>query len=209
MASVTYDGRSFMLDGRRVWIVGGSIHYARLPRAEWAGRIAAARQAGLNTVETPVVWSRHEARPGQFDFGGDNDLRHFVQLVGEAGMHVILRTGPFVGSGYDAGGIPAWLLAQAGVEPRTGSGPFLEACSRYITALAGQIKDLQVTSTGKGGPILLVQSEHAWTCGHEELARAYLGELLRYLREAGISVPVINSNGLWQSVEGEIECWSG
>lgn len=209
MASVTYDGRSFMLDGRRIWIAGGSIHYARLPRAEWAGRIGAARQAGLNTVETPVVWSRHETRAGQFDFTGENDLRHFVQLIGDAGMHLILRVGPFVGAGYDAGGIPAWLLAHEGVEPRTGNGPFLEACSRYITALAGQVKDLQVTSPGKGGPILLVQSEHAWTCGHEELARGYLGELLRYLREAGLSVPVINANGLWQAVEGEIECWSG
>ena len=209
MAQVTYDGRSFMLDGRRVWIVGGSIHYARLPRSEWAGRIAAAKQAGLNTIETPAVWSRHEARAGKFDFEGDNDLRHFVQLVGEAGMHVILRTGPFVGSGYDAGGLPAWLLAKEGVEPRRGNGPFLEACSRYITALVGQVKDLQVDSPGKGGPILLVQNEHGWTCGDDAQAAAYLGELLRYLREAGVTVPVINANGLWQSVEGEIECWSG
>lgn len=209
MAQVTYDGRSFMLDGRRVWIVGGSVHYARLPRSEWAGRIAAAKQAGLNTIETPALWSRHEPRPGQFDFEGDNDLRHFVQLAGEAGMHVILRTGPFVGSGYDAGGIPAWLLAREGVEPRRGNGPFLEACSRYLTALVGQIKDLQVDSPGKGGPVLLVQNEHGWTCGDDTQAAAYLGELLRYLREAGVTVPVINANGLWQSVEGEIECWSG
>ncbi|MFG0241894.1 MAG: beta-galactosidase [Phycisphaerales bacterium JB054] len=209
MAQVTYDGRSFMLDGRRVWIVGGSVHYARLPRSEWAGRIAAAKQAGLNAIETPAVWSRHEPRPGKFDFEGDNDLRHFVQLVGEAGMNVILRTGPFVGSGYDAGGLPAWLLAKEGVEPRRGNGPFLEACSRYITALVGQVKDLQVDSPGKGGPILLVQNEHGWTCGDDTQAAAYLGELLRYLREAGVTVPVINANGLWQSVEGEIECWSG
>ncbi len=209
MAQITYDGRSFMLDGRRVWIVGGSIHAARLPREEWADRIGAARRAGVNTIETPVVWSRHEPRAGQFDFTGDNDIRHFIRLVGEAGMHVILRVGPYVGSGYDAGGIPAWLVSQAEVQPRTASAPFLEACSRYFTALAGQVKDLQLSSPGRGGPILLVQSEHAWTCGHEDLARGYLGELLRYLREAGISVPVINANGLWQSVEGEIECWSG
>ncbi|QKK09922.1 MAG: hypothetical protein HND58_18375 [Planctomycetota bacterium] len=209
MAQVTYDGRSFMLDGRRVWIVGGSVHYARLPRSEWAGRIAAAKQAGLNAIETPAVWSRHEPRPGKFDFEGDNDLRHFVQLAGEAGLHVILRTGPFVGSGYDAGGLPAWLLAKEGVEPRRGNGPFLEACSRYLTALVGQVKDLQVDSPGKGGPILLVQNEHGWSCGDDVQAAAYLGELLRYLREAGVTVPVINANGLWQSVEGEIECWSG
>ncbi|MBK7403544.1 MAG: beta-galactosidase [Phycisphaerales bacterium] len=209
MASVTYDGRSFMLDGRRVWIVGGSVHYARLPREEWAGRIALARQAGLNAIETPVVWSRHEARPGQFDFTGDNDLRHFMRLVGDAGMHAILRVGPFIGSGYDAGGIPAWLVTQTGVEPRTASAPFLEACSRFISAVAGQVKDLQVSSPGRGGPILLVQSEHGWTCGNDALAQSYLGELLRYIRESGITVPVLNANGLWQSVEGEIECWSG
>ena len=29
MPSVTYDGRSFMLDSRRVWLVSGSIAYAR------------------------------------------------------------------------------------------------------------------------------------------------------------------------------------
>lgn len=209
MAQVTYDGRSFMLDGRRVWLVGGSIHYARLPRSEWAGRIAAAKQAGLNTIETPVVWSRHEPRPGQFDFEGDNDIRDFVRLVGEAGLHLILRVGPFVGSGYDAGGVPAWLLGKADVEPRRANGTFLEACSRYLTALAGQIKDLQIDAPGKGGPILLIQNEHAWTCGDDDQANAYLGELLRYLREAGVTVPVINANGLWQAVEGEIECWSG
>ena len=209
MALVTYDGRSFMLDGRRLWISGGSIHYARLPRDQWADRIAQAKLAGINTIELPIVWSRHESRPGHFDFTGENDIRHFVELVGQAGMYVFLRLGPFVGSGYDAGGIPAWLLARDNVEPRTANGPFLEACSRYFTALAAQIKDLQVESPGKGGPILLVQSEHGWTCGHDDLAKKYLGELLRYVREAGLSVPVINANGLWQSVEGEIECWSG
>lgn len=209
MASVTYDGRSFMLDGRRVWIVGGSVHYARLPREDWADRIGAAKQAGLNAIETPVVWSRHEARPGQFDFSGDNDLRHFMRLVGDAGMHAILRVGPFIGSGYDAGGIPAWLVTQMTVEPRTASAPFLEASSRFISAVAGQVKDLQVTSPGRGGPILLVQSEHGWTCGSDQLAHGYLGELLRYIREAGLTVPVLNANGLWQAVEGEIECWSG
>ena len=68
MASVTYDGRSFMLDGRRIWLVSGSIPYFRLPRASWADRIHAAKLAGLNTVDVPVAWHRHEPRPGQFNF---------------------------------------------------------------------------------------------------------------------------------------------
>ncbi|MFN0131444.1 MAG: beta-galactosidase [Phycisphaerales bacterium] len=209
MPQVTYDGRSFMVDGRRIWIVSGSIHYARVPRDAWESRIHAAKLAGLNTIETPVFWNRHEPRPGHFDFSGDNDLRHFVQLIGQAGMQCILRVGPYIGVDWDFGGLPAWLGGIEGLKLRTANGPFLEACSRYITAVADRVRDLQVTSPGKGGPIILVQNESSWTCGDDKLADAYLGELNRYLREAGLNVPTINSNNLWQSPEGEIECWTG
>lgn len=208
MPAVTFDGRSLLIDGRRVWIVGGSIHYARVPRELWSQRIHAAKLAGLNTIETPVFWNRHETRPGSFDFTGDNDLRHFVKLIQEAGLYCVLRPGPFVGSSWDLGGIPAWLQTTHGVKLRTANAPYLEAVSRYIAAVADQIKDLQASSPG-GGPILLIQNEHHWTCGHDDLARGYLGEINRYLREAGLSVPVINANNLWQTVEGEIEAWSG
>lgn len=218
MASITYDGQSFVLDGRRIWIVSGSINYARVPRCCWADRIHKAREAGLNCVETPVIWSRHEARPGQFDFTGENDIRHFVELVGKAGMYCILRPGPFVGQGCDLGGLPPWLLTTPNVRLRTNSQAFLEACSRYITALAGQVRDLQVVSPGSrraaaaaagGGPIVLIQNESGWTCGHDGLAAGYLGELDRYYREAGLAVPIVNANDLWQGVEGEIDGWTG
>src|SRR5262249_17131170 len=46
-------------------------------------------------------------------------------------------------------------------------------------------------------------------CGDDQLAHTYLGELDRYWREAGFNVPLINSNDLWQSVEGEIDGWTG
>ncbi len=209
MPAVTYDGRSFMIDGRRTWIVGGSIHYARTPRDLWRQRIHAAKLAGLNTIETPVLWVRHEPRPGHFDFTGDNDLRHFVELIGRAGLHCILRMGPFVGSSYDQGGIPPWVSATPEVRLRAGSPQFLEPVSRFIGAVADQVKDLQVTSPGAGGPILLVQNESHWTCGDDDAAKVYLGELARYLREAGITVPTINTNNLWQSVEGEVDAWYG
>lgn len=213
MPSVTYDGRSFMLDGRRIWLVSGSIHYARIPSEHWEERIHAAKLAGLNTVETPVFWNRHEPRPGQFDFKGDNDLRRFVQLIGRAGLYCILRPGPFVGAEWDFGGLPPWLTGVKGIKLRVANGPYLEACSRYLTAVVNQVRDLQVTSPGKGtspgGPIVLVQNEAGWTCGDDQQAAAYLGEINRYLREAGISVPMINSNNLWQGTEGEIDAWTG
>lgn len=213
MPTMTYDGRSFLLDGRRLWIVSGSIHYARVPRELWVDRIHAAKLAGLNTIETPVFWARHESRPGQFDFKGDNDLRRFIELVGKADMRCILRVGPYVGSGWDMGGLPPFLLDLKGVALRTHNAPFLEASARFFGALADQVRDLQATAPGAGGdsgkPIILIQNETAWTCGHDTLAMQYLGELNRYLREAGLTVPVVNANNLWQSVEGEIDAWSG
>ena len=209
MPSITYDGRSFMLDGRRIWIVSGTLQYARIPREQWADRIHAARLAGLNTIETPVFWNRHEPLPGQFDFEGDNDIRHFIELVGDAGLYCILRPGPYIGGGWDFGGLPNWLRTIEGIALRTANGPFLEACSRYITAVADQVRDLQVSSPGKGGPILLVQNESSWTCGDDNLGASYLGELHRYLRESGLNVPTINANNLWAGAESEIDAWSG
>ena len=38
MASITFDGHSFIVDGRRLWLVGGTIQYARLSRDQWASR---------------------------------------------------------------------------------------------------------------------------------------------------------------------------
>jgi len=209
MPSVTHDGRSFMLDSRRIWLVSGQIPYTRLARDVWADRIHAAKQAGLNTIETPVFWNRHEPRPGKFDFSGDNDLKHFISLIGRAGMHCILGLGPYVGSEWDMGGLPPWLLESPTTVFRTQNAPFLEAASRFITAVAEQVRSLQATASGVGGPIVLVECESDWTCGHETLANSYIGELIRYVREAGLSVPIINSNNLWQGVEGQIDGWSG
>lgn len=214
MASITFDGQSFIVDGRRLWLVGGTIQYARLSRDQWASRIWAAKLAGLNTITTSMVWARHEGRPGQFDFTGDNDIRHFVQLIQQAGMHCVLRVGPFVGGGFDFGGLPAWVPGLKDVKLRTANQPFLEASSRFIGAVAKQVRDLQVTvpqfpGDTHGGPIVLVQNEMGWTCGHDGLAHGYLGELNRYIHESGFEVPVINANNLWEGVEGEVDGWVG
>ena len=209
MATVTYDGQSFMIDSRRIWIVGGQIDYARIPSEQWADRLHAARVAGLNTVATSVPWAVHEPRPGQFDFEDQHDLRRFVKLAGQAGLWVIVRAGPYIGEGWDMGGLPHWLAQKPEIALRAPNAPLLESCSRYITALSEQLRDLQITSVGEGGPILAIQNESRWNCGDEAAAQGYLGELARYFREAGFNVPTFNANNLWQGVEGEIDGWIG
>ena len=234
MANLTRDGNSFLLDGRRIWIVGGSIHYPRVPRGLWASRIRAAKEAGLNTIETYVFWNAHERRPGDFDFTGNLDLRAFVELVGREGMYCVVRPGPYVCAEWDNGGLPAWLTRQPDARPRCSDPKFLEAASRYLTAVVEQVRDLQITapprpgmprpeSTGPGnraggvgcgydgqggGPILFMQVENEYFCRHDAESEKYNGELCRYLREAGVTVPLNNCNNLWQSVEGTFSTWN-
>lgn len=157
MPSISYDGQSFSIDGRRIWLVSGAIHYPRVPHELWRDRIRAAKQAGLNTIETYCFWNAHESEPGRFDFEGDLDVRRFVQTVGEEGMYCILRPGPYVCAEWDFGGLPAWLQR---IKPGRGEGPvrlrqnhpaFLEASARYLGAIMGQVADLQITRPKMGG----------------------------------------------------------
>jgi hypothetical protein len=212
MPTITVDGHSLSLDGRRLWIVSGSVHHARIPRELWRPRLLAARQAGLNTIETPAIWALHEPREGHFDFEGERDLRAFIELVAELGMRCILRVGPFVGDGYDLGGLPSWLVPAVERKVRAPGPEFLQAVSTYFGRLVDQIGDLQATRPGRNaapGPIILVQCEHEWFCPDDETGHAYLSELARYLREAGITVPIANRNNLFTAVEGEIDTWTG
>lgn len=220
MPTISYDGQSLSIDGRRVWLVSGSIHYARVPHQLWRDRIRAARLAGLNCIETPVFWNVHEPSPGAFHFEGDANLRAFIQCIAEEGMFCILRPGPFIGADWDFGGLPAWLHGVEGIQLRQANGPFLEACARYLHAVMEQVRDLQVSTSappkvaakmpgGGGGPILLMQAENQWLCDNPDEAERYLAEILRYLRENGASVPILDGNNLWSQVEGTIAAWSG
>ena len=210
MATITMDGHSLALDGRRMWLVSGTVHMARTPRELWAHRLRLAKHAGLNTIEVPVVWAHHEPLKGKFDFKGQRDIGAFCQLAGEMGLRVIVRVGPFIGEGYDLGGIPAWLVPLTERKVRVGSPEYLQACSKYLTKLSAQLKEHQAERKGAApGPIVMVQYEHGWECGDDAAADAYLKEIGRFLREGGISVPFVNRNQLFAGQEADIHAWEG
>ncbi|MEM7625528.1 MAG: beta-galactosidase [Planctomycetota bacterium] len=238
MAKISYDGQSFSLDGRRLWLVSGAMHYPRIPRGLWRDRIRAAKQAGLNCIETYGFWNAHEKKTGQFDFTDNLDVRHFVELIADEGMYCIVRPGPYVCAEWDNGGLPVWLhrvkpdRRSGPMRLREGNGPFLSAASRYLSEFIGQLKDLQITSpVGKGkppltpttnapgraaggfvgqggGPIVMVQVENEWFCQNPEQESLYHQQLIRLLREAGVDVPLNVCNQLWQEVDGTIHSWN-
>lgn len=208
MPTANFDSRTLNIDGKRIWIVSGSMHFQRIPHELWEERILTAKAAGVNTIETPIFWNSIEPRPGSYDFKGNNDIKQFLSLIAKHNMYAILRPGPFIGAGWDLGGIPAWLLNIPEVKLRSPNQPFLEAVGKYFNALAKQIKTMQASVTA-GGPLIMIQNESQWDCDDQLTATKYLGELARYLREAGFTVPKVNANNLWQGVEGEIDGWTG
>ncbi|MFI4859884.1 MAG: beta-galactosidase [Phycisphaerales bacterium JB063] len=233
MPNVTFDRQSFLIDAKRTWLVSGALHYARTPRGLWADRLRAARQAGLNCIETYVFWNYHETEPGRFDFTGERDLRAFVEEVGRQGMWCILRPGPYVCSEWDFGGLPASLhraAREAGqpLKVRQADPVFLEAMTRYLRAVMEQVADLQATAPRQGqpaprtpdaprhgyagqagGPILMVQAENEWLSHHPEQQAGYLNRIVSALRQHGCKVPINNCNNLWQPIEGTIDTWNG
>lgn len=216
MSTLSYDAQSFILDGQRIWLVSGEVHYSRVPRELWRQRLRAARQAGLNCISTCVFWNIHQSEPGKFVFEGDADLRAFVQMVGEEGLYCILRPGPYVRAEWDFGGLPAWLHRLKDVKLRESSPPFMEACARYIGAVMEQVRDLQATSSPlpvapgapTAHPIVMIQIENEWLCHNPEQEDRYLGELARYFRENGCTVPLSMCNNLWARQPGVIDTWN-
>uniref|UniRef100_A0A8C8DAQ4 Beta-galactosidase n=1 Tax=Oncorhynchus tshawytscha TaxID=74940 RepID=A0A8C8DAQ4_ONCTS len=69
----------FTLEGEPFRILGGSIHYFRVPRAYWEDRLLKMRACGVNTLTTYVPWNLHEPERGVFNFQDQLDLNWLLR----------------------------------------------------------------------------------------------------------------------------------
>ena len=100
----------FYLNGEKIKIISGSIHYFRVVPEYWRDRLLKLKAMGCNTVETYIAWNMHERRKGEFTFSGICDVERFVRMAQELGLYVILRPAPYICAEWEFGGLPAWLL---------------------------------------------------------------------------------------------------
>lgn len=180
----------FQLDGERMQVVSGALHYFRVHPDQWADRIRKARLMGLNTIETYVPWNFHAPEPGVFHLDGRRDLGRFLDLVAAEGLHAIVRPGPYICAEWDGGGLPAWLLADSAVGVRRHEPRFLDAIGTYYANLLPLVAERQVT---RGGPVLMVQVENEYGAyGDDPLPerQKYLRALVDLVHEQGIDVPL-------------------
>lgn len=216
MPQVSFDGQGLSIGGRRIFLMGAAVESALWPRAHWAQGLATLRRRGINVIRTSAPWHLHEAMPGRVRFDGGLDLRAFVTHCREQGLWVILRIGPVVGGTFAGGGLPAWISEVEGLRPREPQDLFLQRVARWYGAVLAQVKGLEATERRAGagnaepaGGLLAVQIEHGWECGHEKAGAQYFTELRRFVREAGIELPVLTANGLWAGAEEVVDVWQG
>ncbi|KAG8367243.1 hypothetical protein BUALT_Bualt16G0052300 [Buddleja alternifolia] len=69
-ATVTYDDKSFIINGKRRILISGSIHYPRSTPEMWPDLIQKAKDGGLDVIDTYVFWNGHEPSQGKYNFGG-------------------------------------------------------------------------------------------------------------------------------------------
>lgn len=207
MATITYDESSFVVDGKRIWLVSGSVHYFRVPSALWRDRLLKAQRAGLNCISTYVAWDFHEAREGEWELGGDRDVAAFVRLAGELGLYVILRPGPYICAEWDCGGLPGWLSAKTGLNYRTSNAAFTHYYDKYLAHVLPLLADQQVT---RGGNIVLIQNENEYYMTTMPDRLNYLEFISQLFRRSGFDIPIINCNGFTDPpLPDSVECVNG
>ncbi|HTS29241.1 MAG TPA: beta-galactosidase family protein [Bryobacteraceae bacterium] len=183
-------GNDFLLDGQKLVVISGEMHYPRVPRVYWRDRMRKMRAMGLNTLTTYVFWNAHEATPGKFDFSGELDIAEYVRTAQQEGLWVILRPGPYVCAEWDLGGLPSWLLRDPSVRLRENEPKFLAAASAYMNEVGKRLAPLMVTH---GGPILMVQVENEY--GSFGSDHAYMEAIRNMIRKAGFDGQLYTADG--------------
>ena len=77
---VSFDAKSFSINGERIFINSAAIHYFRMPRQEWREVLVKAKLAGMNCIDTYFAWNVHEPEEGQWTFEEDNDCGALPRL---------------------------------------------------------------------------------------------------------------------------------
>ncbi|XP_069003810.1 beta-galactosidase-1-like protein 2 [Embiotoca jacksoni] len=153
------DSSQFTLEGEPFRILGGSVHYFRVPRAYWEDRLLKMKACGLNTLTTYVPWNLHEPERGVFNFENELDLETYLHLAASLGLWVILRPGPYICAEWDLGGLPSWLLRDQNMRLRTTYSGFTDAVNSFFDHLLKKVVPYQYS---KGGPIIAVQVENEY-----------------------------------------------
>ena len=191
---VTFDKNSFMVDGQRLNVWSGEIHYWRAPDVNsWRDLFQKMRANGYNAVSLYFFWGLHQSKEGgPFDFskGTIKDLDLLLTMAQEEGLYVIARPGPYVNAEISMGGLPAWMTNYSG-GLRTTDPKVLAASKAWLHAF-DQIASKHLVTKG-GGSVLLYQVENELLSDNAARS-AFLKSLVAQVKADGIDVPLFHND---------------
>ncbi len=193
--TVAVNSRYLLLDAKPWLPVMAEFHYSRYPAKYWEEELQKMKAGGVQIVATYVFWIHHEEVEGEFDWSGQRNLRHFVELAGQNGLLVWVRIGPYGHGEVRNGGLPDWLLKKAKI--RRNDATYLSYVDRYFHQLGQQVQGLFWKD---GGPIIGVQLENEYFARGPDAGAAHIGELKRLANQAGIEAPLYTVTG-WDNPE--------
>lgn len=180
----------FILNGKEIIIISGSIHYFRVVPEYWKDRLLKLKACGFNAVEFYIPWNLHEPNEGEFCFEGIANVEGFLSLVKELDLIAYVRPSPYICAEWEFGGLPAWLLKDADMNLRCYDQKYLEKVDNYYDVLIPKLVPFLSTN---GGPIVAVQVENEY--GSYGNDKKYLEYIKNGLIKRGIDVILFTSDG--------------
>ena len=201
--TVSYDGYSYLIDGKRTYLWSGEFHYFRLPsQALWLDTLQKMKAAGFNAVSLYFDWGYHSPAPGVYDFTGVRDVDKLLDMADQLGIYVIARPGPYINAEVDGGGFPGWLSTTAGTT-RTSSPEYLKYSDQWQTRIDRILARHQLTNGT--GSVIEYQVENEYYDG-SAAGRTYMTHLENKATADGITVPLVgNNNGTFNSGDGALD----
>lgn len=154
--SISVNSYYMSIDGKPVIPVMGEFHFTRYPREQWEQEIIKMKAGGVTVLPTYIFWAQHEEEEGKFQWTGNKDVRHFIELCKKHDMPVIVRIGPFCHGEMRNGSIPDWLFAKP-VDVRSNQPLYLSYVKQLYHEIGQQLKGLYYKD---GGPIIGCQIEN-------------------------------------------------
>lgn len=189
---INVTSRYFTRNGKP-WIgVMGEFHFSRYSRENWHRELAKMKAGGITIVSTYLFWIYHEEIEGKMDFGGDNDIRAFIEECKDVGLDVVIRIGPWAHGECRNGGFPDWLLKKD-YKLRDNNEEYLVVVKKWYQSIYNEVKGLFYKD---GGNIIAVQIENEFVDNAEHLAK-----LKEIAVECGFIAPIYTVTG-WNSASG-------
>jgi beta-galactosidase len=177
--TVSWDERSFIINGSRTLLLGGSFHYPRASPADWVTAFQNARDDGLNHIQTYAFWSLRlhgvllilAGTSMSLSKGSSTSLAVPISLISlswqdtPASLSTSVSVLMFVQvcdkdatlfhyTEWNLGGLPLWLKYIEGMEPRTSSTQWEQYMQSFVTLIADMIEPYLARN---GGPVILSQ----------------------------------------------------